>query len=128
MRGHSVLCIGMEMLSYAPGVHHAIVLLIIGQFTMYLSTSLSLFLTVCAADCKLWVWYYDRPGVIQSNGIDFIQDLSSFPRTPFCLPTLSIVRLGRYSRVKSECCLSSQSKPPQRETGLRGGRRTIPSH
>ena len=26
----------------------------------------------------MWVWYYDRQGVIQSNGIDFVKDLPRF--------------------------------------------------
>ncbi|KAF8971737.1 hypothetical protein BDZ97DRAFT_1913646 [Flammula alnicola] len=46
---------GMEMLSYTLGVHHAITLLII--------------------DSKLWIWYYDRQGILQSDGIDFLKDL-----------------------------------------------------
>ncbi|KAF8964736.1 hypothetical protein BDZ97DRAFT_860119 [Flammula alnicola] len=48
----------MEMLSHCLGVHHAIHLLLV--------------------DDKLWVWYYDRQGIIQSDGISIVADLSRF--------------------------------------------------
>ncbi|KAF8808813.1 hypothetical protein BYT27DRAFT_7241462 [Phlegmacium glaucopus] len=47
----------LEMMSYSLGVHHAINLLII--------------------DDMLWVWYYDRQGIVQSDGISIVAD---FPR------------------------------------------------
>ena len=37
----------------------------------------------------------------------FHQKISSFLCAPFRLPTLSVVRLGRYSRIKSGCSLGS---------------------
>ncbi|GLB44606.1 hypothetical protein LshimejAT787_1702330 [Lyophyllum shimeji] len=49
---------GLEMMSYDLGVHHAIALLF--------------------SDSHLWIWYYDRQGIMQSDGIDFVQDLPRF--------------------------------------------------
>ncbi|GLB44274.1 hypothetical protein LshimejAT787_1602040 [Lyophyllum shimeji] len=49
---------GLEMMSYDLGVHHAIALLFI--------------------DSHLWIWYYDRQGIMQSDGIDFVQYLPRF--------------------------------------------------
>ncbi|PPQ94398.1 hypothetical protein CVT25_002486 [Psilocybe cyanescens] len=47
----------LEMMSYSAGVHHAINLL----FT----------------DGHVWIWYYDRQGIVQSDGISIFAD---FPR------------------------------------------------
>ncbi|KAG1768250.1 hypothetical protein EV702DRAFT_979512, partial [Suillus placidus] len=35
-------------------------------------------LTLACTDNIVWVWYYDRQGIIQSSGIDFMKDLPRF--------------------------------------------------
>ncbi|ETW83210.1 hypothetical protein HETIRDRAFT_439698, partial [Heterobasidion irregulare TC 32-1] len=49
---------GVEMLSRGPCVNHAINVLII--------------------DDVMWIWWYDRQGAIQTQGINFVQDLPRF--------------------------------------------------
>lgn len=64
----------LEMLSQNPGIQHTINLLHIGElqyvhFFLLLSHGL-------LDDC-LFIWYFDREGIVRSNGISFIAD---FPR------------------------------------------------
>ncbi|ETW83474.1 hypothetical protein HETIRDRAFT_474620 [Heterobasidion irregulare TC 32-1] len=49
---------GVEMLSRGPCVNHAINVLVI--------------------DDVMWIWWYDRQGAIQTQGINFVQDLPRF--------------------------------------------------
>ncbi|KAH9478324.1 hypothetical protein JR316_0008777 [Psilocybe cubensis] len=48
----------LEMMSYSAGVHHAVNLL----FT----------------DGHVWIWYHDRQGVVQSDGLSIFADFSRF--------------------------------------------------
>lgn len=67
----------VEMLGYAPWVTHAINILLIGvshKCISYIHTEL----TCRNADDVLWVWWYDRQGAIQSQGISFLVNLPHF--------------------------------------------------
>ncbi|KAG0691562.1 hypothetical protein DFH29DRAFT_88823 [Suillus ampliporus] len=47
------------------------------------------------SDDVIWIWYYDRQGIIQSSGINFIQDL---PRFMVLLYVLQRFKLGDWGR------------------------------
>jgi len=64
----------LEMMSYSIGVHHAITLFFSGT---YLNFSFSTCL-MSLSDTHMWIFYFDRQGILQSDGIDFIQDLPRF--------------------------------------------------
>jgi hypothetical protein len=46
-------------------------------------------------DDVIWIWYYDRQGIVQSSGINFIQDL---PRILVLLYALQRFRLNDWGR------------------------------
>ncbi|KAG2073282.1 hypothetical protein BDR04DRAFT_1095178 [Suillus decipiens] len=46
-------------------------------------------------DDVMWIWYYDRQGIIQSSGINFIQDLPRFMVLLFALQRFELEDWGR---------------------------------
>ena len=65
---------GLEMLSYSIGIHHAINLFFAGTYPNFsFSTRL-----MSLSDTHMWIFYFDRQGILQSDGIDFIRDLPRF--------------------------------------------------
>ena len=66
---------GADMLSRGPCMNHAIKLLLIGKIGDFIPAAWS-FLISCFRR-MIWIWWYDRQGLIQTEGINLIQD---FPR------------------------------------------------
>ncbi len=62
----------LEMFSQNPGVQHMINLLHVGELC-----SLSLAISDGLLDDCLFIWYFDREGIVRSDGISFI---AHFPR------------------------------------------------
>ncbi|KAG2360647.1 hypothetical protein BDR07DRAFT_1610637 [Suillus spraguei] len=54
-------------------------------------------LNIIVVDDVMWIWYYDRQGIIQCSGINFIQDL---PRFMVLLYALQRFRLEDWGRSK----------------------------
>ncbi|KAG1726848.1 hypothetical protein EDB19DRAFT_1751609 [Suillus lakei] len=52
-------------------------------------------LNLIIVDTIVWIWYYDRQGIIQSSGIDFMKDL---PRFMVLLYALQRFNLGDWGR------------------------------
>ena len=81
-----------EMLSGSFGALHAINLFIVGMFMRLLCDEM---LDVdFIADDVVWVWYYDRQGCIQSEGINFLKDLPSFLVLLYALQRLKLDQWG----------------------------------
>ncbi|KAG2130825.1 uncharacterized protein EDB93DRAFT_1331954 [Suillus bovinus] len=53
------------------------------------------FLNVVVVDDVMWIWYYDRQGIIQCSGINFIQDLPRFMMLLYALQRFKLHDLGR---------------------------------
>ncbi|PPQ69533.1 hypothetical protein CVT26_001791 [Gymnopilus dilepis] len=64
----------LEMLSYSVGVHHAVNLLLIDRI--------------------LFIWYYDRQGIVQSTGIDIFKDFPRFVALLFLFQRFSLEDWG----------------------------------
>jgi hypothetical protein len=66
---------GTEILHSSLGVSHTVNLLIISMLMWLLLTLEDVHSTT---DNIIWLWYYDKQGCIQSEGLNFVQDLPSF--------------------------------------------------
>jgi hypothetical protein len=51
-------------------------------------------ITACSGDV-MWIWYYDRQGIIQCSGINFIQDLPRFMVLLYALQRFELHNWGR---------------------------------
>ena len=51
------------------------------------------------SDDKMWIWWYDRQGCIQSQGIDFVRDLPSFFLLLFAFQRFTLDDWGFKSNV-----------------------------
>jgi len=76
-----------EMLSGSFGALHAINLFIVGMFMRLLFVWQDVDFV---ADDVVWIWYYDRQGCIQSEGINFLKDLPSFFVLLYALQRLNL--------------------------------------
>ncbi|KAG2087331.1 hypothetical protein BD769DRAFT_1617619 [Suillus cothurnatus] len=56
-------------------------------------------LNIIVIDDVLWIWYYDRQGIIQCSGINFIQDLPRFMVLLFALQRFDFHDWGRNKDV-----------------------------
>ncbi|KAG2356842.1 hypothetical protein BDR07DRAFT_1422043 [Suillus spraguei] len=52
-------------------------------------------INLIVVDDIMWIWYYDRQGIIQSSGINFIQDLPRFMVLLFALQRFELEDWGR---------------------------------
>ncbi|KAG0695565.1 hypothetical protein DFH29DRAFT_1083311 [Suillus ampliporus] len=57
-------------------------------------------LNLIVVDNVLWVWYYDRQGIIQCSGIDFIWDLPRFMVLLYALQRFKLKDWGRNEHFK----------------------------
>ncbi|CAA7264594.1 unnamed protein product [Cyclocybe aegerita] len=98
----------LELLSEHVGRKHAIILLII--------------------DNLLWVWYYDRQGILRSESIDILQDLPRFVVLLFAfqrftledwgaIPKLGLETLGRCHEPRKPEAVESSRKHSQTTRG-----------
>ncbi|KAG1779616.1 hypothetical protein EV702DRAFT_1194993 [Suillus placidus] len=55
-------------------------------------------LNLIVVDDVIWIWYYDRQGIIQSSGINFIQDLPRFMVLLYALQRFDLHDWGRNKR------------------------------
>ncbi|KAG1776691.1 hypothetical protein EV702DRAFT_1046016 [Suillus placidus] len=65
-------------------------------------------LNLIVVDDVIWIWYYDRQGIIQSSGINFLQDLPRFMVLLYALQRFKLEDWGR-----NEAFLSSQIEGKQ---------------
>ena len=56
------------------------------------------------ADDVVWVWYYDRQGCIQSEGINFLKDLPSFFVLLYALQRLKLEQWGLNAALDDRVC------------------------
>ncbi|KAG1727040.1 hypothetical protein EDB19DRAFT_1914396 [Suillus lakei] len=52
-------------------------------------------INLIVVDDVMWIWYYDRQGIIQSSGINFIQDLPRFMVLLYALQRFELEDWGR---------------------------------
>ncbi|KAG2092324.1 uncharacterized protein F5147DRAFT_779719 [Suillus discolor] len=52
-------------------------------------------LNLVVIDDTIWIWYYDRQGIIQSSGINFLQDLPRFMVLLYALQRFKLEDWGR---------------------------------
>ncbi|KAG2028775.1 hypothetical protein BDR03DRAFT_1063570 [Suillus americanus] len=52
-------------------------------------------LNIIAIDDIIWIWYYDRQGIVQCSGINFVQDLPRFMVLLYALQRLDLHDWGR---------------------------------
>ncbi|KAG2346907.1 hypothetical protein BDR05DRAFT_997282 [Suillus weaverae] len=65
-------------------------------------------LNLIVVDDVIWIWYYDRQGIIQSSGINFLQDLPRFMVLLYALQRFKLEDWGR-----NEAFLPSQIEGKQ---------------
>jgi hypothetical protein len=53
----------------------------------------------------MWIWWYDRQGCIQSEGIDFVRDLPSFFLLLFAFQRFTLDDWGFKSNVDKQLCV-----------------------
>ncbi|OJA09990.1 hypothetical protein AZE42_03830, partial [Rhizopogon vesiculosus] len=59
-------------------------------------------INLIVVDDMLWIWYYDRQGIIQSSGINIIQDLPRFMVLLYALQRFSLDVWGRSTQFKRD--------------------------
>ncbi|KAG2124268.1 hypothetical protein BD769DRAFT_884244 [Suillus cothurnatus] len=57
--------------------------------------AVSYLINLIIVDDVMWIWYYDRQGIIQSSGINFIQDLTRFMVLLYALQRFKLEDWGR---------------------------------
>src|SRR5271163_837964 len=118
MRGHSVVC----MVWKCSHMRLVYTVRLCSSLLVSLRHPFFLFLTVGAADCKLWIWSYDRQGVLQSDGIDFIKDLPRFLVLLFAFQRFELSDWGVITELNPNSGLAHNPTPPANRPNLRGVR------
>jgi hypothetical protein len=85
-----------EMFAANIVVKHIINLVVVGVLFRLLSA-----MTICLEDVA-WVWCYDRQGIIQYSGINFIQDLPRFMVLLYALQRFSLADWSRNADFKED--------------------------
>jgi hypothetical protein len=87
---------GAEMLCGSFGASHAINLFVVGMSLRLLFVSP---IDLSVIDDVVWIWYYDRQGVVQSEGINFLDDWPSFLVLLYALQRLELEQWGLNPRL-----------------------------
>ena len=102
-------------MSHTFWISHAINLIIIGELSCRASGFVSI-TSPSFVDDLAYVWWYDNGGVIQSYGINFIEDLPHFLVLLLCFDCFSAKDWGIVSefteREAGHCVLSIPSPDP----------------